>query len=108
VASPERRDDYPARYRAWFDAVPPDERDVDGEQMTAAFRELGTRARHGDGALVLVTHAFVVGWFVREVLGGPVDQWLRLVPSNAGLTVVRWRDDGTAVLHAFNDTGHLP
>jgi probable phosphoglycerate mutase len=108
VPSPGRRADYPERYQLWLDAVPPDERDEDGEQMSAAFHELGERARAGDGALVLVTHAFVVGWFVREVLDGPAAQWLRLVPSNAGLTVVRWRADGTAVLAGFNDTGHLP
>jgi probable phosphoglycerate mutase len=54
-----------------------------------------------------VRYAFVVGWFVREVLGGPVAQWLRLVPANAGLTVVRCHEDAPATLHSFNDAGHL-
>jgi broad specificity phosphatase PhoE len=109
VPSPGRRDEYAERYRAWLDAVPPDERDPDGQLLTAALRELSRQAqdRAGEGALVVVTHAFVVGWFVREVLGGPAAQWLRLVPANAGLSVVRWREDATAVLHSFNDTGHL-
>ena len=45
--------------------------------LSAAFRQLRKQARegNGDGALVVVTHAFVVGWFVREDLGGPAAQW---------------------------------
>jgi serine/threonine-protein phosphatase PGAM5 len=109
VPSPERRPEYPERYHAWLDAVPLDERDADGALLTAAFQQLGRQAREqiGDDALVLVTRAFVVAWFVREVLGGPAAQWLRLTPENAGLTVVGWRRDATAVLLSFNDTGHL-
>jgi len=108
--SPERRGEYPEKYQDWFAAVPPEEQDRDGELLTAAFQQLCRQARSlaDDGALVAVTHAFVVGWFVREVLGGPPALWLRLVPANAGLTVIRWRADSAAVLHSFNDTGHLP
>ena len=108
--SPDRRGEYPEKFQDWFAAVPPEEQDRDGELLTAAFQQLCRQARTlaGDGALVAVTHAFVVGWFVCEVLGGPTAQWLRLVPANAGLTVVRWRADSAAVLHSFNDTGHLP
>ena len=109
MPSPARRAEYPERYQAWLGAVPPDERDQDGVLLSAAFRQLNQQAieGNGDGALVVVTHAFVVGWFVREVLGGPVAQWLRLVPANAGLTVVRCHEDAPATLHSFNDTGHL-
>jgi probable phosphoglycerate mutase len=107
VPSPERRAEYPERYLAWLDAVPPAQRDPDGEQLTEAFRQLGQRAQDADGALLVVTHAFVVAWFVREVLAGPAAQWLRLVPANAGLTVVGWQEDATAGLLSFNDTGHL-
>ena len=61
--------------------------------------------RADDGPLVLVTHAFVVGWFVRELLDAPTWRWIRLAPANASLTVVRW--DGSGVLVSFNDSGHL-
>jgi broad specificity phosphatase PhoE len=109
VPSAGRRSDYPERYQGWLDGVPEEERDPDGEFLTSAFQELSRHAReHADeGALVVVTHAFVVGWFAREVLQGPAAQWLRLVPANAGITVVRWREDGMATLVSFNDTGHL-
>jgi probable phosphoglycerate mutase len=109
VPSPGRRSEYPERYHAWLHDVPAAEQDRDGEFLTASFQQLGRRAREqaDRGALVVVTHAFVVGWFVREVLHGPPAQWLRLVPANAGLTIVRWRDEAVPTLVSFNDTGHL-
>ena len=109
VPSAGRLGDYPERFRSWLDGVPADERDVDGAVLTAALQELARLAedRAGDGPLVLVTHAFVVGWFVREVLGAPTWRWLRLAPANASLTVLRWEGDGSGVLVSFNDTGHL-
>jgi len=109
VPSAARGSDYPEHLGPWFDGVPADERDPDGAALSTAFAEVTQEAheRAAEGALVCVTHAFVVGWFVREVLSGPAAQWLRMLPSNAGLTVVGWRSDGSGVLHAFNDTGHL-
>ena len=109
VPSAGRRSEYPDDRRGWLDAVPTEEQDPDGEFLTAAFQQLCRQAREqaGRGALVAVTHAFVVGWFVREVLQGPAAQWLRLVPADTGLTVVRWREDGGPALVSFNDTGHL-
>jgi broad specificity phosphatase PhoE len=109
VPSADRRGGHPPHLVAWFDDVPAQERDPDGAALSAAFGQLRREAHRlaAEGALVVVTHAFVIGWFVREVLEGPAAQWLRLAPANAGLTVVGWRGDGRGVLHAFNDTGHL-
>jgi serine/threonine-protein phosphatase PGAM5 len=109
VPSAGRRSDYPERYQGWLDGVPQEEQDRDGEFLTSAFGRLGRLAQeHADrGALMVVTHAFVLGWFVREVLQGPTALWLRLAPANAGITVVRWREDGMPTLVSFNDTGHL-
>ncbi|HEV7186708.1 MAG TPA: histidine phosphatase family protein [Blastococcus sp.] len=109
VPSAGRRSEYPQERHAWFDAIPWEEQDRDGQLLSAAFHQLGQRAHEmaDRGVLVVVTHAFVVGWFVREALLGPAAQWLRLVPANTGLTVVRWREDGSPVLVSFNDTGHL-
>ena len=107
VPSAGRRDEYPERFWSWLDDVPADERDVDGAALSAALPDLAGLAedRADDGPLVLVTHAFVVGWFVRELLDAPTWRWIRLAPANASLTVVRW--DGSGVLVSFNDTGHL-
>jgi hypothetical protein len=38
-------------------------------------------ARAGVGPLVLVSHAFVIGWIVRETIDAPPWRWLRLRPS---------------------------
>lgn len=58
------------------------------------------------GPLVLVTHAFVIGWFVRTAMDAPSWRWLGLNSANTGLTIIRFTD-GVATLGAFNDTGHL-
>jgi len=109
VPSAGGRSGYPERFWSWLDGVPADERDPDGAALTAALPDLVRLAedRADDGPLVLVTHAFVVGWFVREVLGAPTWRWIRLAPANASLTVLRWDGDGSGVLVSFNDTGHL-
>jgi serine/threonine-protein phosphatase PGAM5 len=110
VPSPQRRETYPQRYHPWFDLVPPAERDVDGVRLSDALRQLGASAveRADNAPLVLITHAFVIGWFVRTVLDAPEWRWLRLQPANAGLTVLRWEPAGVGTLISFNDTGHLP
>lgn len=109
VPSPRRREVYPQRFHPWFDQVPTAERDVDGVHLSDALRQLGAGAVEGadNGALVLITHAFVIGWFVRTILDAPEWRWLRLQPANAGLTVLRWEPDGEGALVSFNDTGHL-
>jgi broad specificity phosphatase PhoE len=60
VPSPERVDEDPAHRHDWLAQVPQaDERDVDGRRMTSAWERLSTP--EPDGAVLLVTHAFVVG-----------------------------------------------
>jgi serine/threonine-protein phosphatase PGAM5 len=109
VPSAGRQAEYPERFRDWLDGVPLDERDEDGAALTAALPSLGRLAeqRAGDGPLVLVTHSFVIGWFVRELLGAPTWRWLRLAPANASLTILRWDGGEPGALVSFNDTGHL-
>jgi serine/threonine-protein phosphatase PGAM5 len=109
VPSPGRRETYPQRYHPWLDLVPTVERDVDGVRLSEALRQLGDSAveRAENGPLVLITHAFVIGWFVRTLLDAPEWRWLQLQPANAGLTVLRWEPVGAGALVSFNDTGHL-
>lgn len=56
---------------------------------------------------LLVTHAFVVGWFVRHVLDAPEWRWMGLNAANGGVTVVQWHSDRPPTLVSYNDTGHL-
>jgi serine/threonine-protein phosphatase PGAM5 len=104
-----RMADYPKPYRELLAGTPPDERDLDGAHLSAAFRALLAEA-HGlqeVGPLLLVTHAFVIAWFVRAALDAPVWRWIGLNSDNTGLTVLRINPDGMCTLKAFNDTGHL-
>lgn len=57
---------------------------------------------------VLVTHNFVISWFVREVMDAPSWRWLSLNQAHAGLTVIRSRTRGPHNLVTHNDLGHLP
>jgi probable phosphoglycerate mutase len=104
VPAPERRADYPRSRWPWLDAVPADERDEGGIALTAAWQELRQRARGAD--VVLVTHAFVVAWFVAQALDAPPFAWTRLPAANAGVSVIGSRD-GAPVVECVNETGHL-
>ncbi|MGI5241370.1 histidine phosphatase family protein [Dactylosporangium sp. CA-139066] len=101
--SPALRAEYPARYLPWLDTVPVQERDPDAAALRAAVEHFA--ARTGDE--LVVTHNFVIGWFVRHVLDAPHWRWIGLNQANCGLTIVEWEPGRPPVLVAFNDTGHL-
>ncbi|WP_328347291.1 histidine phosphatase family protein [Micromonospora sp. NBC_00421] len=106
VPSTARRDSYPDRWHAWLDGVPADERDEDAAALRAAVGRLGVTGEE-DRDELLITHNFVIGWFVRHVLDAPQWRWLGLHQANCGITVVRWQSDRPPTLVSFNDTGHL-
>ena len=106
VPSADRRGDYAAHRLPRLEAVPEDERDEDGADLTAAWERL--RSRTDGTTAVLVTHAFVVSWFVTVALGAPVATWMRLPVANGGLTVLARGGADGLVLESFNDVGHLP
>ena len=56
---------------------------------------------------LLVTHNFLIGWFVRDVLGAPDWRWLGLNQQNCALTVVLFRAELPPSLLSFNDASHL-
>ncbi|OEV24701.1 phosphoglycerate mutase [Streptomyces nanshensis] len=76
------------------------------EQALAAFAgpAEGGAPRHE----LVVTHAFLIGWLVRDALDAPEWRWMGLNHANAGLTVIRYTPGRPASLLLFNDTGHLP
>ncbi|RYP85811.1 histidine phosphatase family protein [Nocardioides guangzhouensis] len=100
VPSEGWRDDYPRHGWPWLDAVPPAERDEDGRAMTEAWHELldATAGRE----VVLVTHAFVLSWFVTRVLDAGPASWLRMPVANAALTTIGLDLHGDLTLEAFN------
>lgn len=57
---------------------------------------------------LVVTHSFLVAWFVRAALGAPEDRWMGLNNCNAALTVIRYTDERPPALMLFNDMSHLP
>ena len=73
--------------------------DATAEWMTPAREE-----RHD----LLITHNFVIGWFVRETFGAANWRWLGINQANAGLTIIRVRSAKPPVLVTHNDLGHLP
>jgi probable phosphoglycerate mutase len=57
---------------------------------------------------LIVTHNFVVAWFIQRALDAPDWRWLGLNLSNCGLTVIVYRDDRPPTLVVVNDMEHLP
>ncbi|MEV4637627.1 histidine phosphatase family protein [Actinoplanes sp. NPDC049548] len=57
---------------------------------------------------LVVTHAFLVAWFVRDALGAPPERWIGLNAANCALTVIRYSTDRPPALLVFNDMAHLP
>ena len=99
--------DMPRAFDQFFGGVTSDEIEAGSAQMADAVTEFLTPAR-GDRHDLLVTHNFVISWFVREVLDAPRWRWLGINQANAGLTIIRVRSAKPPVLVAHNDLGHLP
>lgn len=106
VPSHGQRDQYPGRWLAWLDKVPDGERDEDATALRAAIEHLGVTGGN-DRYELLITHNFVIGWFVRHVLDAPVWRWMGLMHANCAITIVQWESGLPPVLVSFNDTGHL-
>jgi probable phosphoglycerate mutase len=93
---------YPPPLRDFLARIPPDERDPGGERLNSAIAHFRSA-----GEAVLVTHAYVVGWFVRSALDTPTDRWMQLFPDHASLTSIDYTPEGPPRVLRFNDTGHL-
>ncbi len=57
---------------------------------------------------LIVTHNFLIGWFVRQAMDAPDWRWLGLNQQNCALTVIMYRTGMPAALVSYNDAGHLP
>ena len=57
---------------------------------------------------LLITHNFVISWFVREVLEAPEWRWMTLNQAHCGLTVLAQKPGRPWALVSHNDLAHLP
>ncbi|MDH3294876.1 MAG: histidine phosphatase family protein [Acidimicrobiia bacterium] len=96
----------PAHHHHWLQDIPDDERDLGAANLEAAIHELAYVVGH-DRSIAVVTHNFVVGWFVRHALDAPWWRWIGLNADHGALTTIQWMDDQAPTLITFNDRGHL-
>lgn len=99
--------DVPKAFDSFFGAITEEQIEAGRAQMTDAVDEFLTPAR-GDRHDLLITHNFVIGWFVRHVFDAPEWRWMGLNQANCGLTIIRVRSAKPPVLVVHNDLGHLP
>jgi len=97
----------PAVFESFFGGVSPEEIQAGEAQMADAQAEWLT-VRAGDSHELLITHNFVIAWFVREVFGAAAWRWIGINQAHCGLTIIRVRSAKPAVLVTHNDLGHLP
>lgn len=57
---------------------------------------------------LVITHSFLIAWFIRDALGAPRERWMGLNTANTALTVIRYSDDRPPALMLHNDMAHLP
>ena len=99
--------DMPHAFEPFFGSVTPAQIEAGEAQMADAVAEFLTPARE-DRHDLLITHNFVISWFVREVFDAPPWRWLGVNQANCGLTIIRVRSAKPPVLVVHNDLGHLP
>jgi probable phosphoglycerate mutase len=96
----------PSPWATFFDGVFAEERDAGAAQAAAAIERYARAA--GDSAELIVTHSFLIAWFVRHALEAPPARWMGLNAANTALTVIRYRPRRPPALVTFNDLSHLP
>ncbi|NEM90362.1 histidine phosphatase family protein [Galbitalea soli] len=99
--------DMPHSFEQFFGGVTPEQIEAGEAQMTDAVAEWMTPT-HEDRHDLLITHNFVIGWFVRETFGAAPWRWMGVNQANCGLTIIRVRSAKPPVLITHNDLGHLP
>lgn len=99
--------DMPHAFEPFFGGVTEAEIAAGEAQMADATAEWLSPSRD-DRHDLLITHNFVIAWFVREVFGAPAWRWMGVNQANCGLTIIRVRTAKPPVLVCHNDLGHLP
>ena len=99
--------DMPSVFETFYGGITEEEIAAGEAQMADATAEWLAPSRE-DRHELLITHNFVIAWFVREVFGAPSWRWMGLNQANCGLTIIRVRSAKPPVLVTHNDLGHLP
>jgi len=97
----------PGVFEAFFGSVTEAEVEAGRAQMADAASEYLAR-KSGEVHELLITHNFVIGWFVREVLQAPEWRWMTLNQAHCGLTVIAQKQGRPWTLLSHNDLAHLP
>lgn len=100
-------EDTPAAFEPFFGSVTDAEIEAGRAQMDDALHEFMVR-KPGDVHEVLITHNFVIGWFVREVLEAPEWKWMTMNFAHASVTVLAQKQGRPWSLLSYNDVAHLP
>ncbi|MGW9114142.1 histidine phosphatase family protein [Microbacterium sp. NPDC055683] len=100
-------DETPAVFEPFFGAITDEEIEAGRAQMADAMTEFLVR-KNGDVHELIITHNFVIAWFVREVLGAPDWRWMTLNQANCGLTIIAQKQGRPWNLISHNDLAHLP
>lgn len=100
-------DETPAVYEPFFGSLTEAEVEAGRAQMADAMNKFLVR-KQDEAHDVLITHNFVISWFVREVLGAPDWRWMTLNQANCGLTVIAQKPGRPWTLLTHNDLAHLP
>ncbi len=98
--------DTPAIYEPFFGSYTEAEIDAGRAQMGDAVAEF--LVRKASAHELLITHNFVIAWFVREVLDAPEWRWMTINQAHCGLTVLAQRKGRPWTLVTHNDLAHLP
>jgi broad specificity phosphatase PhoE len=99
--------DMPHAFESFFGSVTREEIEAGEAQMSDAVAEWLTPTAE-DRHELLITHNFVIAWFVRETFGAEPWRWMGINQANCGLTIIRVRSAKPPVLITHNDLGHLP
>lgn len=96
-----------ASVQPYFNSVTLEQVDAGRAQMADAVSEFLTASREPTNDL-LITHNFVIAWFVREALSAPDWRWVGINQANCGLTIITIKSGRPPELVTHNDLGHLP
>lgn len=99
--------DMPHAFQSFFGGVTRDEIEAGEAQMADATDEW-LRPSREDRHELLITHNFVIAWFVRESFRSPSWRWMGVNQANCGLSIIRVRSTKPPELITHNDLGHLP
>lgn len=97
----------PATFEPFFGSITEAEIEAGRAQMADALGAFLVR-KPGDGHDLLITHNFVISWFVREVMDAPEWRWMTLNQAHCGLTILAQKPGRPRMLVSHNDLSHLP